>query len=63
MGANHDVEKVAFSLNISSSFKFSANEASIDGLMAREKKSRNKFYDKVKTGVHQDLDKGYFDGQ
>lgn len=41
IGANQDVEKVAFSLSISNSLKFEANEADVKRAFDLDKKARH----------------------
>jgi hypothetical protein len=63
VGANHDVEKVALSLNISSSLTFNASERGMADYISNEKKSRSKFYSKLKDISYEslDLNEKYFD--
>lgn len=50
IGANHDVEKTAFSLNINNHLHFHANEADTKDMFDKNRSSRHKFMSKLKTG-------------
>ena len=59
IGANHDVEKVARSLNINNHLSFNFNNASVDMMYDKTVKSRNQFIDKIKKG-RKDLQDNFF---
>ena len=50
IGANHDVEKVAFSLSISNTLKFEANEADVKRAFDVDKKARGVHAMKLRRG-------------
>ena len=47
IGAEHDVEQVAFSLNIQHTLKFDKTVAGTQAMFAKERRSRNRWLDKV----------------
>ncbi len=47
IGADHDVEQVAFSLNIDHSLQFDKTEAGTQAMFARERRSRSKWMSKM----------------
>lgn len=61
IGANHDVEKVSVSLHISSSLSLKASYEGVSDFVAKEKKSRSRFYEKMKNGMLSNPDEPYFD--
>jgi hypothetical protein len=60
IGANHDVEKTAFSLNINNHLHFQANEEDTRKMFSTTASSRTRYMDKIKSGK-KDLDKDFFD--
>ena len=60
MGANQDVEKVAFSLSIQNYDSFIASQQGAVLAMKKMKESRSRVYDKINQGV-KNLDEGFFD--
>lgn len=59
IGANHDVEKVAFSLSINNILKFEANEADVKRAFDVDKKSRILYSRKMRH--NEDLQANYFE--
>lgn len=59
IGANHDVEKVAFSLSINNILKFEANEADVKRAFDVDKKSRILYSRKMRN--NEDLQANYFE--
>ena len=59
IGANHDVEKVAFSLSINNILKFEANEADVKRAFDIDKKSRILYSRKMRN--NEDLQANYFE--
>ena len=47
IGADQDVEKVAETIGVQNSLRFSANAEETKVMFAKERKCRNKFYDKM----------------
>ncbi len=63
IGANHDVERVAVSINISNSMRFDADLAGTESMMRKTSESRKRYMTKVQSGASKvELDKDYFDG-
>jgi uncharacterized protein YegL len=60
IGANHDVEKTAFSLNINNHMHFHANEEDTRKMFATTAESRNRYMNKIKKG-DKDLSEDFFD--
>ncbi|MCM1450377.1 MAG: VWA domain-containing protein [Clostridiales bacterium] len=65
IGAEHDVEKVALSININNTLQFSRNEESTRAMFERECKSRSRWMDKAREckdmGAMPCANEGYFD--
>ncbi|WP_375446095.1 VWA domain-containing protein [uncultured Fibrella sp.] len=62
MGANHAVQKMAFSLSIEQSITFQTNEQDMKQLFERERKGRTAFYDKRSKGQSiKDAESNYFE--
>lgn len=59
IGANHDVEKTAFELNISNHLHFHANEEDTKTMFLKNQSSRDRYMMKLKTGS-KDVQQGYF---
>ncbi len=59
IGANHDVERVAFSLSINNILKFEANEADVKRAFDVDKKSRILYSRKMRN--NEDLQANYFE--
>ncbi len=59
IGANHDVERVAFSLAITNSLKFDADEAGVKKAFETEEKARGMYARKMRLG--EDLQANYFE--
>jgi uncharacterized protein YegL len=59
IGANHDVEQTAFSLNINNHLHFNANEKDMKAMFTTTSNSRRSYIDKIKSG-RTDLDKDFF---
>ena len=59
IGANHDVERTAISLNINNHLHFHANVEDTKAMFLKNKTSRNKYMDKVKRG-QSDLQSDFF---
>lgn len=59
IGANHDVERVAFSLSINNILKFEANEADVKRAFDADKKSRILYSRKMRN--NEDLQANYFE--
>lgn len=49
IGADQDVEKVAGSIGVKNSLRFSANEASTRKMFAQERSARERYYDKMEA--------------
>lgn len=60
IGANHDVEKVAFSLNISNHLHFTANAEETAAMFVKNRKSREIYMDKIKRNERDNLQDNYF---
>jgi Mg-chelatase subunit ChlD len=50
IGANHDVEKVAFSLSITNTLQFKADAAGTKEMFARDRRSRERYSQRVSRG-------------
>ncbi len=62
IGANHDVEKVALSINITNSMSFEASAAGTSQMVNENMSSRKRYMDKIKTGAPpKDLSEDFFD--
>jgi hypothetical protein len=61
IGANHDVEKIAISINISNSINFSTTKSGVSDWVAKEKFARDAFKGKLKSGTKEDLNKGFYE--
>lgn len=62
IGANHDVEKVAVSINISNFMRFDADNAGTESMMQTTAESRNNYMNKIKSGAASAaLDKDFFE--
>ena len=62
MGANHAVQKMAFSLSIEQSITFQTNEQDMKQLFEKERKGRTAFYDKRSKGQSiKDAESNYFE--
>ncbi len=62
MGANHAVQKMAFSLSIEQSITFQTNEQDMKRLFEKERKGRTAFYDKRSKGQSiKDAESNYFE--
>ncbi len=59
IGANHDVEKTAVSLNINNHLHFHANEADTKNMFDKNRSSRHQFMSKLKNG-RKDLGVDFF---
>ncbi len=59
IGADHDVERVAFSLSIINTFRFEKNEDDIANMMTMEKNSRYAYSKKISES--QSTDAGFYD--
>ncbi len=62
IGANHDVEKTAISLNINNHISFKTTVEDTSEVFRKNVRSRRNFMDKLKTG-NTDLQSGFFDGE
>lgn len=63
IGANQDVEKVASTISITNTLSFSADNAGICAMFAKDASSRSRFFDRLsKSSDAEDLQEGYFDG-
>ena len=61
MGANHDVERVAASLDISTSVRFEADERGVKTVFEAERKGRMAFYEKRSRGLSsQEAEEDYY---
>ncbi len=58
IGANHDVEKAAFSLSITNTLVFEADEAGTREMFARDRRSRQRYSASISRG--EDLRTSYF---
>jgi hypothetical protein len=56
IGADHDVEKVAYSLHIEHSLKFEKTPQATASMFARERKARHKWTDKLASLMQEDMD-------
>jgi hypothetical protein len=56
IGANHDVEKFAFSLSINNTMTFSANDEDVRAMFAKEKKARKRFSKNIRENKDPSLD-------
>jgi len=67
--ANHDVERVAFSLSITNTLKFDADEAGVKKAFETEEKARGMYARKMRRGENlqenyfEEAEKADFDGQ
>jgi hypothetical protein len=52
IGANHDVEKFALSINITNTMAYQANDADMKKMFAKEKNARAKFSDKISKHIN-----------
>jgi len=59
IGANHDVERVAFSLSISNTLKFEANETDVKRAFDHDKKAR--MVHAMKLRRNEDVQERYFE--
>jgi hypothetical protein len=59
IGANHNVEQTAFSLNINNHLHFNANDEETRAMFSTTSDSRKRYMDKIKTG-EKDLGEGFF---
>jgi len=59
IGANHDVERVAFSLSITNTLKFDADEAGVKKAFETEEKARGMYARKMRLG--ENLQENYFE--
>jgi uncharacterized protein YegL len=48
IGADHDVEKIAFSISITNTMTFTKNEADMKNMFAKEKSARSKYSAKIR---------------
>ena len=60
IGANHDVAKASFSLNISNHLTFTATVEETNVMFAKNKKSRDNYMDKVKRNEKDNLQDDFF---
>lgn len=51
IGANQDVEKVAATISITNTLSFHANACGTQAMFAREKKARNRYFDRLADNV------------
>jgi hypothetical protein len=51
IGADQDVERVAIEIGVHNTLRFSANPVETYAMFEKERKSRRKFYDKLKNCV------------
>ena len=56
IGADHDVEKIAFSLSITNTMTFQKNEADIKNMFDKEKSARSKFSQKIRMNEETSTD-------
>jgi hypothetical protein len=56
IGANHDVEKFAFSLSINNTMTFFANDEDVRAMFAKEKKARKRFSKNIRENKDPSLD-------
>lgn len=56
IGANHDVEKFAMSISITNTMTFSANEADMSAMFAKEKNARVRYSQKIRNKENTDKD-------
>ena len=62
IGANHDVKKVALSMNISNSMSFESNLMGTESMMQENMSSRKRYMDKIRSGAPpKDLSEKFFD--
>lgn len=61
IGANHDVEKMAKSLNIFNHLSFQANEQVVSIMFSKNSESRTKYIDKLKSGKINTLNEDFFE--
>ena len=61
IGANHDVEKMAKSLNILNHLSFQANEQDVSIMFSKNSESRRKYIDKLKSGKINTLNEDFFE--
>ncbi len=59
IGANHNVDGTAISLNINNHLHFRANDADTKKMFEKNTSSRQRYMNKIKTGKV-DLQSGYF---
>lgn len=62
IGANHDVERTAFALNINNHLHFHANEADTKNMFDKNRSSRMNYMDKLKSG-RKDLGENFFEAK
>lgn len=60
IGANHDVEKQAFSLNITNHLHFTASDEDTAAMFTKNSESRRAYMGKVKRNEKDDLQENYF---
>lgn len=59
IGTDHDVDQIAINLSITNTLIFDKNEAGINAMFAKEKKSREAYYQKVQN--KEDTQENFFD--
>ena len=60
IGANHNVEQTAVSLNINNHLQFDATEEDVEQMFEKNNNSRKKYMQKIQSGLP-DLSKDFFD--